>query len=71
VADVRRGAVLDLADADWLYGDGPLTLIVREVRRDLSRDFNGEWLWIEGCRPTCGDEHAHCLRALVRTGALP
>jgi hypothetical protein len=42
------GVVLRLAEGQWRYGAYPLVLRVLRVRPEMSRWYDGDWLWVEG-----------------------
>ncbi|MEV4808704.1 hypothetical protein [Micromonospora avicenniae] len=45
---VAPGDVVQLAESDYRYAEGPLRLRVVRVRPDLSEWYDGEWVWLEG-----------------------
>lgn len=68
--DVPPGRVLTLGKEDWRYGCRRLMLRVEQVRHDLSRYYDNEWIWIVG--EALGPDGAPQGRmgALVRVTAL-
>jgi hypothetical protein len=68
---VARGAVLDLASDQYEFGDGrPLRLRVIRVLDDLSQNFAGRKIWIEGVRLDHTGLPVEKVQVLVRTDAL-
>jgi hypothetical protein len=69
------GGVLTLAPGDWRYHDGTrsLTLQVVGVRRDLSRWYGGQWVWVEGYEVERPGENppGHRMQVLIRVAAIP
>jgi hypothetical protein len=45
---VQPGDVLTLPEDAYKYGTGVLVLRVSNVRHDLSRYYDGHWIWLEG-----------------------
>jgi hypothetical protein len=70
VPRIKPGTVLHLAANDWRYGDYALRLRADEVRDDLSRYYDNEWVWILGYRLGPDDEPLHYVEALVKTEEL-
>jgi hypothetical protein len=75
VPSLPSGTVLSLDGSDWSYGRGQrpgtrFTLVVSRVRTELSACYGGEWAWVDGHTPDCGDRHEPCRQALVRAAAL-
>ncbi|MEH1012022.1 hypothetical protein V6U90_02690 [Micromonospora sp. CPCC 206060] len=68
--DALLGRVLTLGKEDWRYGCRRLRLRVEQVRHDLSRYYDNEWIWLVG--ETLGPDGAPQGRmgALVRVAAL-
>jgi hypothetical protein len=67
---VKAGDVLTLAGEDYKYGEGSLMLRVSRVRYDLSRYYDGEWVWLEGVQICRDGSDGPARQALVRTTAL-
>jgi hypothetical protein len=68
---VQPGAVLDLTPEQYEFGDGrPLRLRVIRVLSDLSKNFGGHKIWIEGVRLDHSGLPVESLQLLVHTGAL-
>jgi len=67
---VVAGDVLRLRPGDWRYGDGELLLQVERVRDELSRYYEGQWVWVEGYRLDPAASAPRWTQALVRAEAL-
>ena len=71
IPDIPAGHVLTLDKEDWRCGEqADLTLRVEQLRPDLSRYYDNEWLWVVG--EALGPDGAPRGRmgALVRVAAL-
>lgn len=68
--DLPRGKVLTLGRGDWRYGGRRLRLRVEQVRHDLSRYYNNEWVWITGQALGPDDAPEGHTQALVRVAAI-
>jgi hypothetical protein len=66
-----RGAVIRLAEADYRYGVGPLTIRLERVDRTnpISRD-NEIWLIVEGLELAWDGSSRGWRQVLVRVSAL-
>ena len=70
IPDIPAGRVLTLGKEDWRCGERPLTLRVEQLRPDLSRYYDNEWLWVVGeALGPDGSPHGR-MGALVRVAAL-
>ncbi len=67
---IGPGTVLELAEGDWRYGAYPLRMRVRQVRDDLSRYYDGKWVWVVGDQLDPSGVSLGYFEALVRTDAL-
>jgi hypothetical protein len=67
---VKPGDVVRLAEADYKYGRGDLTLRISRVRLEISRWYDGHWVWLEGTpiRWDGGEDDTRSL--LARVSAL-
>ena len=75
VPALPSGTVLALDADDWSYGRGlragsRAVLVVSRVRTELSGCYGGEWAWVDGHTPDCGEHHEPCRQALIRATAL-
>jgi hypothetical protein len=64
------GTVLHLGPGEWRYGAYPLVLRVLRVRPDLSRWFDGDWLWVEGAELDRSGRPVRRLAVLVSMEAI-
>ena len=64
------GAVLRLARGQWRYGPYPLVLRVLRVRPDLSRWYDGDWVWVEGEELDADGQPVRRLAVLVSAEAM-
>jgi hypothetical protein len=68
---VEPGTVLDLTPDQFDFGDGrPLRLRVIRVLEDLSRNFDGKKVWIEGVRLDRTGLPVENMQVLVHIDAL-
>lgn len=67
----RVGVVLRLAAGEWLYLDRALILRVTRVREDLSRWYEGAWVWCEGDELDEAGAVVGPIQALVAVDAIP
>ncbi|MFG1834102.1 hypothetical protein [Micromonospora chersina] len=66
---VAPGDVVQLAESDYRYADGPLRLRIVRVRPELSEWYDGEWVWLEGVE-IGPDQDAAFRPVLARVAAL-
>jgi hypothetical protein len=71
ISDLAPGTLVELRKEDWRYGGRPLRLRVGEVRHDISRYYQDEWIWIVGEEVDGDDTPQGRVEALVRVAALP
>ncbi|WBB50870.1 hypothetical protein O3597_10555 [Verrucosispora sp. WMMA2044] len=67
---VAAGDVVQLAESDYRYADGPLRLRIVRVRPDLSEWYDGEWVWLEGVEIGPDDQDGAFRPVLARVAAL-
>jgi hypothetical protein len=67
---VAAGDVVQLAESDYRYADGPLRLRIVRVRPDLSEWYDGEWVWLEGIDISPDGQDAAFRPVLARVAAL-
>ncbi|WP_422733376.1 hypothetical protein ACN26Y_21430 [Micromonospora sp. WMMD558] len=67
---VVPGDVVQLAESDYRYADGPLRLRIVRVRPDLSEWYHGEWVWLEGVAIGPDGQDAAFRPVLARVAAL-
>ncbi|MEU4680501.1 hypothetical protein [Micromonospora sp. NPDC023737] len=67
---VAPGDVVQFAENDHRYADGPLRLRVVRVRPDLSEWYDGEWVWLEGVEIGPDGQDGALRPVLARVAAL-
>ncbi|MEV1143479.1 hypothetical protein AB0I76_07280, partial [Micromonospora sp. NPDC049799] len=67
---IAAGDVVQLAESDYRYADGPLRLRIVRVRPDLSEWYDGEWVWLEGVEIGPDGQDATFRPVLARVAAL-
>ncbi|MFC0030071.1 hypothetical protein ACFFMM_11110 [Micromonospora chaiyaphumensis] len=67
---VASGEVVQLAESDYRYADGPLRLRIVRVRPDLSEWYDGEWVWLEGVEIGPDGQDEAFRPVLARVAAL-
>ncbi|MFD1084972.1 hypothetical protein [Micromonospora andamanensis] len=67
---VAPGDVVQFAESDYRYADGPLRLRIVRVRPDLSELYDGEWVWLEGVEIGPDDQDGAFRPVLARVAAL-
>lgn len=68
--DVAPGTVLLLAEGEWGYGSGPLTLRVRQVRWELAHHYGDRHVWIQGERLAADGSPVGPVQVLVPVEVL-
>lgn len=70
IPELLPGTVLELRKDDWRYGAHPLSLRVEQVRHDLSRYYDRQWVWIVGESLDPAGLSRGRVEALVKVAAL-
>lgn len=68
---VQPGDIVSLAAQDRRYADEAIVLRVTRVRDDLSRYYDGRWLWLEGVPVLPDGGQGPPVQVLARVAALP
>ena len=55
---------------EWRYARRAISVRVTEVRTDLSRWYDGEWVWVRGDELGAGGEAARTIDILVKCAAI-
>lgn len=67
---IGPGDVLHIAAQDLRYTDQDVVLRITRVRDELSRYYDGEWVWLEGTPLSADGSDGAPLQVLARTSAL-
>ncbi|MBN1174499.1 MAG: hypothetical protein JXA67_20190 [Micromonosporaceae bacterium] len=68
----KLGAILEVDPDDWRYNPRhqPLRIRIEQVHVEVSRRYNGTWVWVEGLAQL-GISRGMYRQALLRTDAIP
>jgi hypothetical protein len=70
-AYVGPGDVVSLAEDDHRYSWGPVRLRITVVRLEISRWYDGEWVWLQRIEIRPDGSDGELRSVLARVAALP
>jgi hypothetical protein len=68
---VKPGQIIRLAESDYMYGRGEVTMRIIRVRLDISKWYDGRWVWLEGVPIRWDGTDGEPRTLLARVSALP
>jgi hypothetical protein len=67
---VKPGDTVHLAEADYKYGRGGITLRITRIGSNISQWYDGTWVWLEGIPVRWDDTDGDPRSLLARVSAL-
>jgi len=68
---VKPGDVVKLLEPDYKYGQGTVLLRISRVRLEISKWYDGAWVWLEGVPIRWDGTDGEPRTVLARASALP